>query len=179
MVWQALARPICVYAAALVVCAWLALQVRSQRRRAVWAALTMLLGWGVEGIVKAVVGRERPVLHRPVEHLSGYSFPSGHVANAALAVLVVLILLWPLMGAVLRVVGSAIGLVFVLVTALDRVLLGVHFPSDTLAGVLYAVCVGLGSALTFRMFGCGSSGFGSSGLARLAPARLAPAHRRA
>ena len=49
---------------------------------------------------------------------------------------VVLVLLWPLLGTGLRRLLVGVGAAWVLVTCVDRVFAGAHFPSDVIAGVL-------------------------------------------
>ena len=105
--------------------------------RALAAWLTMMAVWGSAALLKLVVGRERPDVADAVWDHGGLSFPSGHATNATAMSLAVAVLLWPVVGATARrglVLGAA-----ALVTAavLDRVLLGVHYPSDVLAGMLY------------------------------------------
>jgi undecaprenyl-diphosphatase len=110
----------------------------------------MLVGWFLGFLVKLLVQRARPVVSDPVSHAPGYSFPSGHAFNAALATTVVLILLWPLLGATARRVGPAVGAVVVPITCLDRVFLGVHFPSDVVGGVILALALAGASYVGYR-----------------------------
>lgn len=141
--WQGLTQPIWLNLACTGVCVWVGLRHRF-RTRAWWAFGTLMAVWGGQFLLKLVVQRARPLIQDPVSHAPGYSFPSGHAANTTGAVVVVVILLWPLLrsrGA--RVVAVALGATVVLVTAADRVLLGVHYPSDVVGGLL----VGGGTAL--------------------------------
>ena len=111
--------------------------------RAVWGAVTMLVGWNLGLLVKLAVQRARPVVADPVSHAPGYSFPSGHVFNVTFAFTVTADGLaaaeraQPGRPAAL-VAGVA---VVVVITCLDRVYLGVHFPSDTLAGIILALAL--------------------------------------
>ena len=94
--------------------------------------------------VKLVVARPRPpVDSQLVPGLeTSYSFPSGHTAGAATALLVLAYLAWergPTPRALLRwgvVVVTGIGAV-----ALSRLYLGYHFVTDVAASVALAVAV--------------------------------------
>lgn len=111
------------------------------RARALWGLVTMLIGWNLGLQVKLIVERARPVYDDPVSSAPGFSFPSGHAFNAAMATCTVLVMLWPLLArqpSVVRAVAIGSGATFVVLTALDRVFLGVHFPSDVTAGILLA-----------------------------------------
>jgi len=148
--WEAAFQPTNVYVVATVVCLLVGWR-RRLRSRAVWAFLTMMVAWNIALDLKYVVQRVRPVVDDPVSSAPGYSFPSGHVANAAAACTALTILVWPLLrstSARVAVVGVA-GAVVVL-TMLDRVYLGVHFPSDTVAGVLVGSGLVLSSFLGYR-----------------------------
>ena len=148
LVVQAVMQPVWPYTVALLLCAWV--WVKGLRSRAVWAAVTMLVGWNLGLLVKNVVQRSRPVVSDPVSHAPGYSFPSGHAFNATLATTVVLIMLWPLLGRRARIVGTVAGAVIVAVTCLDRVYLGVHFPSDVVGGVILALALAGASYVGYR-----------------------------
>ena len=148
VVVQAVMQPVWVYLVAFAVCAWA--WSRGLRSRALWAAATMLVGWFLGYLVKLLVQRARPVVSDPVSHAPGYSFPSGHAFNAALATTVVLLLLWPLLSPARRRVAVAAGVVVVTITCLDRVFLGVHFPSDVVGGVILALALAGASYVGYR-----------------------------
>lgn len=146
--WQGLSRPVFVYIAVTAVClvVWLR---RGLVTRAWWAFVTMMVGWNLQMLVKLLVRRARPIVDNPIEHAAGYSFPSGHAANAACGATALVLLVWPLVGRsrrALLIVGSS---AFVVVTCLDRVFLGVHFPSDVIAGVLFGGGLVLASYLGY------------------------------
>lgn len=139
--WQEVFLPWHVYAAAAPVAIWTWL--RGLRARTVWGVATALVGWNMGLNVKLLVQRARPVVQDAIEHAPGYSFPSGHVFNVTMAGATVIVMAWPLLrrrpGLARTVV--ALAAVAVVLTMLDRVFLGVHYPSDTVAGVLLALAL--------------------------------------
>jgi membrane-associated phospholipid phosphatase len=148
LAWQDVTQERYVYALATVVCivVW---RRHGLRSRALWAFTTMMVAWALQLGVKEVVRRARPVVSDPVSSAPGFSFPSGHVANASAAATVLILLLWPLLSPAARrwLVGTFS--VVVLLTCLDRVFLGVHFPTDVLAGAIFGTGLGTASYLGY------------------------------
>jgi undecaprenyl-diphosphatase len=123
---------------ALICCVALARAGHPREALAVALSLggAMLLSYSI----KQLVARPRP----PVEHLqavSGWSFPSGHATQAS-AFWLSLILALSATSASRRTIGvaAALALSLVVVVAASRVCLGVHYPSDVLAGALLGAC---------------------------------------
>jgi membrane-associated phospholipid phosphatase len=145
-----------VYVAALAV---LLLCLR-QPRVALLAVLAMWVTPIVTAAVKAYVGRDRPDWQVSDHTLDSPAFPSGHAsATTALvgAVVVAAVVLarthhWH--RAAVPTVMLAGASVVALVGA-DRILLGRHYPSDVLGGVLLGVAVVLvaAAALDVRLVG--------------------------
>lgn len=144
LVWEELLQPRWVYLGASVVCLWVWRRHRLTSR-AVWAFVTMMVCWNVALDLKYLVQRARPVVEDALTHAPGYSFPSGHAANSAAAATALLVLLWPVLTRRGRHTALAAAAVVVVVTAADRVLLGVHYPSDVVAGVVVGVGMVLAS----------------------------------
>ena len=109
---------------------------RQMRTRAWWALATMAAGWAIAVVLKLLVRRARPEIDDPIAQHVGYSFPSGHATNNAIVITVLLVLIWPLVGAGVRGLLVGLGAVWVLVTCADRLYVGAHFLSDVVAGVL-------------------------------------------
>lgn len=152
LVWQEALQPISVYIAATGVCVWVWRRHRLTTRAA-WAFVTMMLAWNLALDVKYLVGRARPVLQDAVSHAPGYSFPSGHATNSAAAGTVLLLLGWPILkehaSPPTRYAVLAAVVLIVLLTAADRVFLGVHYPSDVVGGVLLGCGLAIASYLGY------------------------------
>ena len=136
IVWQEATQPKWPYIAATALCVWV-WRRHGLRSRAIWAFATMMVAWNLQLVLKEVVRRARPVVSDPVSHAPGYSFPSGHAANAAAIATAVVLLIWPVVSRRTRVVVVTVAALAVLVTMADRVFLGVHFPSDVVGGLLF------------------------------------------
>jgi len=123
--------PMTVYTA--VVAALLAL--RRHVRAAVWVVAVMLGASLTTYVLKALLQRRRPVWPDPVTSLSSFSFPSGHATGIAAAAGVAIVLATALVrrGTPRRMVILG-ALALALLVGLDRIFLGVHNPSDVLAG---------------------------------------------
>jgi membrane-associated phospholipid phosphatase len=128
---------------AIVVAAIESLRVRS---RAVWAFLLLVVGgqFLLANTIKFFVARARPTLHQ-LTGFSGKSFPSGH-ATAAAATYAAFALLFGIrrsLNTKAMCAGSAAAIAVLI--AGTRVLLGVHWLTDVVAGLVlgwawFAVC---------------------------------------
>jgi undecaprenyl-diphosphatase len=108
-------------------------------------------------ILKEIFKRTRPGLFTgPIAEPASYSYPSGH-ATLAVCVYGVLIYLGFkfLKRTLFRVLVAILGLSFIILIGMSRVYLGVHYPTDVLAGYISAGCwlgVILGSGSIARQF---------------------------
>ena len=107
------------------------------RREAVLFAFTVIGGWLANTGLKLLVGRERPQIVPHLTEAGGESFPSGHSFSAAV-VYIGMAIAFAALSRRHRVRYTIIGAAMVLsaMVAWSRVMLGVHFPSDVVAGWL-------------------------------------------
>jgi undecaprenyl-diphosphatase len=115
-----------------------------------WVTAGLVLAATVSGslavdLAKQLVARAPPEVVPHLDEVSSLSFPSGDSANTAIVYLTLATLLTQaIRGPALRryVVGAAIVLVFAI--GVSRVYLGVHWPSDVLAGWSFGALWALG-----------------------------------
>ncbi|MDQ4051247.1 MAG: phosphatase PAP2 family protein [Actinomycetota bacterium] len=117
---------------------------RKHHRAAAYVVLVMIGSYVAFRLVKIATGRERPGWQDVQTHLDTKAFPSGHATMIAAFAVVVSVLAVMLVrrANIRRLIGALAGLLVVLV-CLDRVLLGRHYPSDVVGGVLLGVGLGL------------------------------------
>jgi membrane-associated phospholipid phosphatase len=105
-----------------------------------WLTLALVLGGTISGslavtLVKNLVGRARPMITDHLVSVSSLSFPSGHAANSAIVYLTMATLLSQLVeGRAARTYLFAGAALIVTLIGMSRIYLGVHWPSDVLAG---------------------------------------------
>ncbi len=116
-----------------------------------WRSLAYLLttlpgSMAINRTAKEFLHRVRPSLWESPPELN-YSFPSGHATASMTLVAALVILTWGSKWCwLVLVVGSG----FVLAIGWTRLYLGVHFPSDILAGWLVSVAWAIGVSLLIR-----------------------------
>lgn len=113
---------------------------RDWRRAAVAAALSAGMALAIGSVISGLVDRARPFVADPgqvhlfVSHSSDPSFPSDH-ATASFAIAVAILLRKRGWGLVALAAATLL--------ALGRVAVGVHYPSDVLAGATLGTVVAL------------------------------------
>ncbi len=105
-------------------------------RKAIFAGSAVLGSLALNFAAKWIFARERPSLWESIAPEHSYSFPSGHAMGAATLAAVLVLLTWnkPWRWPVLLA-----SVAFALWVASSRVYLGVHYPSDILAGMVAAI----------------------------------------
>ncbi len=129
----------------------LLLRAKDRRREAIWVTLAVVGGSLIMWTLKLSFHRERPEPFFDMPLPSSYSFPSGHALLSftlfgAIAALLnarqnnaaVRGLIWSIAAALVAAIG------------LSRIYLGVHYPSDVVAGYLGAFVWMLGVGIAER-----------------------------
>jgi undecaprenyl-diphosphatase len=97
-------------------------------------------------VLKGVFQRARPELFDSGYQASFYSFPSGHATVAVGFYGMLTVVLAYRLGGLARWAVAISGVLIVLLIGFSRLYLGVHYPTDVLAGylsaLLWLVCVG-------------------------------------
>jgi undecaprenyl-diphosphatase len=104
---------------------------------AAFYVVTCLLGWGMHALLKLVFGRARPTLIPRLHGAGWVSFPSGHAMTSTIIFGLAMVLATERSRGTIgsRAMISA-GCVIIAGVAFSRVYLGVHYPSDVIAGML-------------------------------------------
>lgn len=140
----------------LVVAAW-----ACRRERAWWpfalTGLGLLATDLVVRVLKVLVDRARPPARLALVEAVGGSFPSAHAAHAASLAAVVVVLVWwtrpQTEASVARLVTAATAVAATLAVAWSRIYLGVHWMSDTVAGIAIAWVTVSATAWSVRRYG--------------------------
>ncbi|MGH3673624.1 MAG: phosphatase PAP2 family protein [Pseudonocardiaceae bacterium] len=109
-------------------------------RRSWQPLLVVALGAGGIGVIgtaiKDLVGRNRPMRAEAVLSEHGFSFPSGHTTGTTVVWLLSAWMLtcWVVSRPAFRVMVWTGSLLMIVAVGATRIYLGVHFPTDVLAG---------------------------------------------
>ncbi|WP_153722510.1 phosphatase PAP2 family protein [Sporosarcina cascadiensis] len=114
-------------------------------------ALLLVAVVGGTGILnqalKFIFKRERPDLHRLID-IGGYSFPSGHTMMAFSLYTILAYIIWRnLRNTWSRTLAVTAAVFMIVMIAVSRIYLGVHFPSDIVGGI-YASAVWVIASIT-------------------------------
>jgi undecaprenyl-diphosphatase len=135
-----------------VVLGTLILLIRRRYRLAGYLAVAGLGAAILVPVLKAAVGRLRPVVADPIAHGTGNSFPSGHALGSSICYTALLLVFLPaLPNRARRPVVWAVGILIAAI-GVTRIMLGVHYLSD----VVGAWCLGVAwlglTAYTFELW---------------------------
>ena len=146
--------------------------LRGRTRAGAWIGLSAAVTAAVAPLAKVVFGRPRPDWPEPLAVEDDFAFPSGHATGAGFAVAVaVLLTRMSVVSRTRRRLLYGCWLLLGLLIGLDRVLLGVHYTSDVVAGWSLGAGLTLLLAVAIRPWPAAETGPASS-TTRQRPSRL-------
>lgn len=123
--------------------------IRHNFKAGIWSASTLVIGNLINILAKNLIQRPRP--NDKLVAIGGYSFPSGHTFGTALFIFFVVFLIIPqIKDVMLRRILTFLGFLWILIIALTRVYLHVHYPTDTIASVLLVLFLWESSLIIWR-----------------------------
>lgn len=125
----------------LVVVGVLGFMLLEKRYAVMWLTLASTLGGSLATLLlKQFIGRERPTVVPHLQEVTTPSFPSGHAMLSAVVYLTLGSLLIGVVDGRLTKTYCLFGAMFItLLVGVSRIYLGVHYPTDVLAGWMAGV----------------------------------------
>lgn len=109
----------------------------SRKFCAMWLVLVASgTGWGLTMVLKELFGRQRPSVVPHLQEQTSMSFPSGHAMMSAVVYLTLGVLLAQFAADrwATRIYLLVVAILVTFLVGVSRVFLGVHYPTDVLAG---------------------------------------------
>lgn len=111
------------------------LLIQRQLHNALYLMTTMIGGWLLSSTLKVLIARPRPDIVEHLVHVNDLSFPSGHsMLSAVLYGTLAIIAVQYLRSEAAKNYVVIVATMVVLLVGLSRIILGVHFPTDVIAG---------------------------------------------
>lgn len=109
-------------------------------RNAAFVFLASVGGWLLNDLLKELFARPRPQVVPHLRQVMSLSFPSGHaLTSAAIFLTLGALLMRVAQTRLVKIYCMAIAMVATLLVGTTRVYLGVHYPTDVLAGWLIGI----------------------------------------
>lgn len=121
-------------------------------RLSVFLVCTTAVGGLMSTAIKVLVNRPRPEVDHPIVEAFGKSFPSGHALSSTVVFGAVLLTFLPVLPRRWRHPAVALTALFVLAIGVSRLLLGVHFVTDVVAGHVLGLAWLAGATAMFEIW---------------------------
>lgn len=117
--------------AVIVAAGALLLWAHAHRARAVFLVLSVAGAGLLNMLLKTLFQRDRPELWQRIVTENSFSFPSGHAMASSALAFSVIVIFWPTKYRWIVVAGA---IAYMVGIGLTRLYLGVHYPTDIIAG---------------------------------------------
>lgn len=115
-----------------------------QKEATIWFAATVVLSLALNTVIKVIIARERPDIHRlaAFANEAGKSFPSGHSIFATIIFgSIFFICLGKLKNRSSKILLGILCIILIALIMFSRIFVGVHYPSDTIGGFLEGISI--------------------------------------
>ncbi|MCT3092866.1 phosphatase PAP2 family protein [Lactococcus lactis] len=115
-----------------------------QKEATIWFAATVVLSLALNTVIKVIIGRERPDIHRlaAFANEAGKSFPSGHSIFATIIFgSIFFICLGKLKNRSSKILLGILCIILIALVMFSRIFVGVHYPSDTIGGLFEGISI--------------------------------------
>jgi undecaprenyl-diphosphatase len=127
--------------------------LQRQYRLALFTVLTIVSGSAMAILLKYVIARDRPSIVPHLREVTTPSFPSGHAMVSAIVYLTLGTLLMQIVkGRAAKLYCLMVAMLLTFLVGLSRIYLGVHYPTDVLAGWMAGSGWALGCWLAIQYF---------------------------
>lgn len=120
-------------------------------RKRIWVIIgTVLVNLSINSILKIIFKRERPMAEYMWMSESSYSYPSGHTATSICVYLIILLItINTINNKKARTALIILSTFSMIIVPISRLVMGVHYPSDVLAGFLIG---SFSATLSYKIF---------------------------
>jgi undecaprenyl-diphosphatase len=127
--------------------------LQRQYRLALFTVLTIVSGSAMAILLKYVIARDRPSIVPHMREVTTPSFPSGHAMVSAIVYLTLGTLLMQIVARrAAKLYCLMIAMLLTFLVGISRIYLGVHYPTDVLAGWMAGSGWALGCWLAIQYF---------------------------
>ncbi|MBO5711734.1 MAG: phosphatase PAP2 family protein [Acholeplasmatales bacterium] len=117
-----------------------------------YIGFTMAAQWVSNIVLKLLIDRPRPIEELRWSEHSSTSFPSGHSETAgALFTCIIFLLFKSKLPKWAKIVGYVISPILILTVMATRIVLGVHYLTDTIAGASFGVAIAVACMYLYEL----------------------------
>ena len=122
-----------------------------------WTLIATIAGTLICGLLKFVIHRQRPTVVPHLREVTSPSFPSGHAMLSAIVYLSLGILLMQIIpGRLAKLYCLLLAMLVTFLVGISRIYLGVHYPTDVLAGWIAGMAWALVCWIVLQVYGTGN-----------------------